>query len=94
MDQRDESGAVELSDLLTVWAKSWVKEKGASDIAWVEHTKAAADKGLKWKMGGHTKAQQYGLSLVISTEEAASASDTVCWVKAQSSLGTTQVLTI
>lgn len=28
-------------------------------------------------MGGHTKAQQYGLSLVISTEEAASVSDSV-----------------
>lgn len=77
MDNRNESSAIELSELITLWANAWAKEKGALTIAWVEHTKAAADARLKWKMGGHTKEQKHGLTLVISAEEAVVASDSV-----------------
>lgn len=66
MEDRSDAGTTELSDLISIWANAWAKEKGARGIAWVEHTKAAAEARLKWKMGGYTKAQQHGLTLVIS----------------------------
>jgi len=48
IDSRREAGTTELSDLISIWANAWAKEKGARSIVWVEHTKADVDARLKW----------------------------------------------